>query len=543
MRNHIIGGLALILGAAVMPMTAEALNPTTVTCPGDSIQVAIDSGFDEITVNGTCTENVLIRQDDITIMGDGGDDNIAGQVSIDAARRVTIQELTISDSPDRGVVAVNSSSVTIRNVVINNVPGDGVLLTGNSAGVLENVSISDAGGGVTAASGAQLTVANSMIEEIDSNGATVADDGSLVLSQTTIRNANTGVAAFGNVYIEVSGSMISDNVDCGICLHRGADGFLTNSTVENNGGRGVVLDNSCSTIGGPLTIAGNGGDGLLVVQGSTAALSQLTIQSNGGPGIAVDLNSSGNFDNSTIQDNGGDGLLVVEGSTAALSQSMIQNNGGIGIAINGGSYGTVSNSTIQDNGDDGSVGVLVSYSSTAHLEGNAILGKAAGVNLDFSSSVFLANNQITATTSDDATLDMSQGSVARLAGGNVLNASPNGFSIFLQQGSTLMQRSERDTANGPVYIRSESNVELRNIEITGNVIVEDHSLLRLRDLAGDSHVTVRGNTTVSLDSGLNFIGSNPVKVVGDISCLDQESSLSKGTLSHTGKIKPGCTGY
>src|SRR5262249_18815492 len=172
-----------------------------------------------------------------------------------------------------------------------------------------------------------------------------------------------------------------------------------------------------------------------------------------------------------------------------------------------------------------------------------IQATASPISVDFGASAQLSNNSITATVTDDAALDMDWGASVRLAGGNTLNASPIGYSIFLQQGSTLNQRAGRDQAKGPVYITKASNAELRNIEIAGNVTVEDHSLLRLRDLSGDSHYSVKGNTTISLDSGLNFVGSFPVKVQGDIGCLDQESSVSKGTLSLTGKFKPGCTGY
>src|SRR5262249_46944194 len=152
------------------------------------------------------------------------------------------------------------------------------------------------------------------------------------------------------------------------------------------------------------------------------------------------------------------------------------------------------------------------------------------------------NNVLTATQTDDAALDMDWGATVRLAGGNTLNASPIGFSIFMQQGSTLIQRSQLDTVNGPVLIRSASNAEFRKVHIAGNVRCEDHSLGRFRELTADGNVAVTGNMSVSRDSSLNFVGGLPVQVKGNISCADQESSLGTDNLVLTG-TKIGCTGY
>ncbi len=159
MKNHVLGGFALFFAATVLPSGAEALIPTTVNCPAESIAVAIDSGFDEITVNGTCTENVVIRQDDITIQGDGND-TVIGQLWLEAARRITIQNLTITGGPEHGIAAVNGAAVTVRNLVIENVPGAGVILTGGGSGLLDHVTIRNATFGVAAGGGAHVDVVN-----------------------------------------------------------------------------------------------------------------------------------------------------------------------------------------------------------------------------------------------------------------------------------------------------------------------------------------------------------------------------------------------
>src|SRR5262249_29917972 len=138
--NHVRRAVAPALFVGLLPTAALAVIPTTVNCPVDSIQSAIDSGFDEITVNGICNENVFIRLDDITIQG-GGSGTIEGQVWIDGARRITIQDLKITGGPEHGIVAVNGATVTGKNLVIDHVPNVGVILQTSSAVSLDNVNI------------------------------------------------------------------------------------------------------------------------------------------------------------------------------------------------------------------------------------------------------------------------------------------------------------------------------------------------------------------------------------------------------------------
>ena len=81
MRHYVVGSLMIASAAFLLPTPAQALS-TTVNCPGQTIAGALNAGFDEITVSGTCTENLNIRQDDITIQGDGND-TLVGQLWIE----------------------------------------------------------------------------------------------------------------------------------------------------------------------------------------------------------------------------------------------------------------------------------------------------------------------------------------------------------------------------------------------------------------------------------------------------------------------------
>jgi hypothetical protein len=497
MKEWILGGLALAAATVAMPEAAAALS-TTVNCPGDSIAGAIEAGFDAITLNGTCTENVVIRRDDITIQGDGND-TVVGQLWVEGARRVTIQNLTITGGPENGIMAINGAIVTAANLLIENVPHVGVNLGRNASVVVENVTIRGANFGVSVGDSGSVIVTGSLIEQIALNGVDVFNGGVANLNQVTVRNATTGVAAYGNAYVEVVGSLIENSGDTGISLHRGADSLLTGSTIQNNSGSGILLDTNCSAFGGDLTIVGNAGVGVGVVQESTAVLDNLIVRDNAVTGIDVAQGSSGTFTNSTIENNG-------------------------------------------------ECGVCASRGASVDLGNNRIGGSLEGVSINTHSFGWLGGNTISSTADDDsAALGVLWGSTARLNGENTLTS--NGWAAYSQQGSTLLQHhGGHDTLAGRIQVTTDSNAEFRNVAITGPVEISDHSVVRVSDRSGiPINVSLKGEISVSQDSGLNFIkGSSGqrVRVVGNITCADTESSLSapSSNVTITGKIK-GCTGY
>ena len=403
MRHRIIEAFGLVLAAVAIPAAAQALS-TTVNCPGESIADALTAGFDEITVEGTCTENVEIRQDDVTIQGDGND-TVMGELFVNGARRVTIQNLTVQGDGapgTNGIVATNDAAVTIVSAVVDG-PGDH---------------------GVIALHGA-----------------------SAILDQVTIRNATHGVAAEDNASVEVgNGSLIENMSDIGIRIGRGSSGVVLASTIQNNNSTGIDFD----------------------------------------------LGAGGNVIGSTIQDNGATGIHVFRGASVVL-------------------------------------------------DGNTIQGNPEGVSVNTHATAWLGGNTISNSSADAEALFIGWGSAVRMIGGNTITS--DGSAIFLRQGATLNQRNG-DVVNGSVSVDALSDVEFRSVSISGKVEIMDHSLVRFQDQSGDpANVSVKGDISISRDSGLNFIGNFPVRVVGNIGCADQESSFGKGTLSLKGKIKPGCTGY
>jgi hypothetical protein len=248
-----------------------------------------------------------------------------------------------------------------------------------------------------------------------------------------------------------------------------------------------------------------------------------------------------------IQSNAGPGIIVEQSSTAGIGgaspdQMVVADNTGGGVFIESGSHASVSSATVENNG---SVGISAFRGSSAAILDSIVRGNPEGVSINTDGAATLRGSTISTSSTEDDALFIGWGSAARMNGGNTITSPVS--AIFLRQGATLNQRNG-DDVNGRVTVDGLSNAEFRNVSIRGPLEIVDHSLVRFRDQSGgSSHVSLRGNASVSRDSGLNFLrdaGEQRVRVVGNITCADTESSLSAPSTNVViiGKTT-GCTGY
>jgi len=91
-----------------------------VNCPGGTIGSALahakPGGVLIVTVTGTCTENVTIARNDVTLQGSG---TVEGQITVDGAQRVLINGLTVT-GPGSGIEARGNAAITVSNATIEN---------------------------------------------------------------------------------------------------------------------------------------------------------------------------------------------------------------------------------------------------------------------------------------------------------------------------------------------------------------------------------------------------------------------------------------
>jgi parallel beta-helix repeat protein len=192
-----------------------------------------------ITVSGTCSENLLVRNEKQRITIDGG-----GKATINA--------------PNNGSPALN-------------VRGKGILI--------QNFTITGGSVGVYLDRGSNAVLNTNVIQNSNGNGVVVDELAFAVLTNNAIQN-HPGAGIFVS---EASTARIGFNAD--------SETVASPNTIQSNGAGGIVVSNSSSARIVGNTISSNSGDGVRVVRESHAEIASNTINGNA-DSIEVGENSS-----------------------------------------------------------------------------------------------------------------------------------------------------------------------------------------------------------------------------------------------------------
>jgi hypothetical protein len=134
-------------GSSTTATTSSSPQNVTVTCGSGTIAAALANappgGRLTITVNGTCTENVTIERDLVTLK----DGTVAGTgaaqpvIQILGARGIVIDNMTVQGGASHGIEATRRADVTITNSLIQNNTGYGVRLRWGAHGDISGSTI------------------------------------------------------------------------------------------------------------------------------------------------------------------------------------------------------------------------------------------------------------------------------------------------------------------------------------------------------------------------------------------------------------------
>ena len=380
---------AMLVASVLLAASSASAANLTVICPGGgpgaypSITAALsaitnNAGPNSITVSGTCTENVFIRdQNSLIIQAAPG----SSPVITNAANPA---QITIELFGSRLVLFIG------LNIQGGN-PGL-FLNQGSDLEMFDSVIEKNVGGGAEALIKSDLNLNSCVIRNNGGFGILVGDS-SVVVVMTPIQilnNNGPGAAAFSNGYIKFQGTgghiiegnagggieadseghvflqsdlptVIRNNGGGGLVFVRGSTGRVDGqNTIENNGAVGVRVESSVVTFIGASagsTITGHGFAGVDVSRGGELTfIGPHQITGNGNPtngaGIRVERSSLSLQDGATVSNNIGSGILgdansgIVLGPTASVT-----NNTSTGIRLRHKSLvGLTAPVTIQGNG-------------------------------------------------------------------------------------------------------------------------------------------------------------------------------------------------
>jgi len=309
---------------------ANALAQTvTANCPGDSIQAllnlappAIKSGT--MIINGTCTEDVLVTLDNARFEGGVGG-TVNGTITVDGARRVVFQNLTVTGAGD-GIVGTNGADFDVYDTTIISNANQGLIVTNNSHVDANNLTVADSLGlGVEVLLNSSMNLSNSTIRDNGAGGIDVSRSASAFLDVVTVEN-NTGNGLFvsRHAVVESNGGMtVTGNSAFGVAVGSNSHLALFNSTVENNQEGILIFQSSSAEIGlfGNVQIRGNNVRGINI-QDSRLEGGNLIVENHTSEGITAS-NSGVSLSNSTVINNGGDDFSAFFGSRLSFSGNTI----------------------------------------------------------------------------------------------------------------------------------------------------------------------------------------------------------------------------
>ncbi len=283
---------------------------TFVDCAaGGSINDAINNSplrlHVALTVNfkGTCTENVTIARDDVTLEGSDGA-VLVGGIRIESGIRVHLRNFTVRDNTffEGAIEAVSGSIVFLTDIAVENAADRGIRIRDSVAEFFGNITVTDSGTigilnrGARLSFEADMNISNSgQFDIIMTDGTSCfSKDGNITTTGSpaglVIQNTSSFEGVFGSV--NTSGHQLA-----GILIStQGTFVYSSDIDANNNGVVGIVVDESSSfspfdnvTNQAELTVTGNPVVGIAVQNSSTLFLNGAVDISGNGRGLIVDI--------------------------------------------------------------------------------------------------------------------------------------------------------------------------------------------------------------------------------------------------------------
>ena len=383
-----------------------AVDHDTIDCSNDSLQSAIDdaSPGDTISVKGVCNESIVIKTDDLTLIGDMSDSNaklsgellfFATMIKIDSAVRLTIRGFDIVNGLT-GVDAKNGASFSLIDSSISGMIVGGNFETNTNA-LLKNVVIENSSTiGLDVKSGSTVTVVNSFtivsssafgLEVLDGAELKVTENSNLTLTGNLL---GAQIAGGSTMFIDTDSTVNADNnILIGLSINTGSSVVMFNSDMSANGngldGLDIISSSNLDVDGNStLTVNNNRREGISLDDGSLNIFGFFSsepglpkITANGNTNNGIQLEFGGKLDigrNSSLEtmNNGMAGVSLDNGSSAIIHDSVIQGNNGVLLDDHAGEHG--SKHRDDDANEHGPADIVATFGSRISFQGNNDIG-------------------------------------------------------------------------------------------------------------------------------------------------------------------------
>ena len=517
-------------------INSNLLRSISVNCgEGETINGAIESGYNDITVSGTCNENLLY-----TVWRDS-----KGENEYQPSNKLAPRYLKLSGATADARI-VDASANTENTISVNS----GATL------VLENITVSGGRYGVVATRNSNLLMTGGVAVEgftergirVDDSSYLGVDEGGLTLTGAAGADRGIHLATGSSGWIE---NMTVSGVNYGLYMFK--SGMFMNGAIVEGGERGFVLDlSSHLTIYGddkPVSISNVNNSGIAIWSNShlTVAEAAVLVVSGGNRGIEIGsssaLNSGGSI---TISQTSDRAISVSSGGFSNWNGSVTISEliGGRGIDL-WQSKANINNLKLLNFSNTGSgwnPAIRVGNASALNLNNSEVSGETDSslINIDRSSMLEVNNSNISGTAGDaliyagreslldledstvsgtaQALIGIDRGSTLQIESGTLSGTIEDAL-IGIHRGSSAEIRDESEltvtNSRKGINVSSNSHLDFKNSQITGTVT---ESLIQI--YGGASAQISDSTMTISSDAGISIYGSslevNNLNITGEI---------------------------
>ena len=452
-------------------VNSNHIRATAVNCgAGETINAAIANGFNDITISGTCSENLLFsvwREDSSESEDATPTDKLAPRY------------LRLSGA-DTNAKIMDASSNT-----------DSVIsVSGGTTLVLKGIIISGGQWGVSAARNSNLLMTKGVtVEGFIERGITVFDSSYLGVDEGGV-TIQGGSSANHGIYLEMGAdawvhTTDISNVETGITLYGGSFLYLHD----------FAINASIKGINFAKATVRQYGDGVGLIQGTS--------------GSAVDV-SGGIFETSKeasfeIKNPSGNilGFWQSQGSVNNLKINAFDITGSGESAIGIGMGSSVSLRSIEISGSCNDNFIGVNSGSVVEIRDSTIVATSSGrgINVVGSSYLNFRNSTISGTATDGNLVNIDSGSSAEIRDSTISGTVTNDSLVSINYGSYAEIRdsnvSGMVTGGDTVTIGSGSSVNLRGSTISGTASLDSMSLLSVTRGSSIGAVSCSGKSYAS----------------------------------------------
>ncbi len=399
-------GLALLaIGLLWVIVPSLEAKDIEVKCDkGQLVQKELDNlnGPATIVVTGVCNENLVVKQDDVTLQGGTflGPDPNQNTILVQGARRVLITGATVGGARN-GIAVYQGGTLTVENSSIQGNARVGiVVIFGSSAAVNSCTVQNNAYEGLIATDNSALVLVNSTISYNGRTGVSVSRGSSARIGQdvlggagpNTIQNNGSGISVYQTSQATIVNNIIQNNTRDGV-LVEGASARLTNNNITSNwkgievssAGNARIGINDDGSPGLGNTIESNELEGISVGNGGAAYILNNQIRLNGlatgRAGVGIYRATGRLVGGNTIEGNGGHGVEVNQGTffqgkgdwNFIPAQDLIRQNGRSGISAWNGASLDIQHAEVTNNTENG---IALSLRSTLRIFGSTVSSNA-----------------------------------------------------------------------------------------------------------------------------------------------------------------------